>query len=139
MLFWARNFIFFASHVFPANGFVFKIFEINTAKHNIVIVQHFPFTIQMVQFLVGFNFRTADCMGVIFWDVTPCALLVRPNKGLLYTVLSLTHSLTHSNTLSLCLSLSLLCSFGPYRVTVFSIEVLRSHSDTTFCRMHLDE
>ena len=106
MLFWARNFIFFASHVFPANGSVFKDFEINTAKHNNVIVQQFPCTIQIVQFLVRFKFRTADCMGVIFWDVTPCAVLVRPNIGLLYTVLSLTHSLTDSNTLSLSLSVS---------------------------------
>ena len=57
----------------------------------------------MVQFLVGFKFSTADCMGVI-WNVTLWAVLDRPNVGLLYTVLSLTDSL----------SLSLLCCFYPY-------------------------
>jgi len=109
MLFWHGHFTFFVNHAFPANGSVFKVFEINTAKHNIVIIQQFPFTIQMAQFLVGFKFSTADCMGVI-WDVTLWSVLDRPNVGLLYIVLSLTESL------SLSLSLSLLCCFYPYLV-----------------------
>jgi len=53
---------------------------------------------------VGCNFRTADCMGGFFLDVTLCAVLDWPNIGVLYNVLSLTHSLTLNLTLSLSLS-----------------------------------
>ena len=83
---------------FPANGSVFKVFKKNTAKHNTVMVQQFRFSIQMVQFCVGFKFRTADCMGIVLWNMTPCDILNRPTVGLLYTILSL----------------SLLWRFGPY-------------------------
>jgi len=137
MLFCARHFIFFASHAFPANDSVFKVFKINTAKHNNVTVQQFRFTIQMVQFCVGFKIRTADCTGWIFWDVTPCVVLDRHNVGLLNTVPSLTHTHTHTH-LSLSVSLFYVAS-SRIRFMVFSIEVLRKHSYTTFGRTPLDE
>ena len=96
----------------------------------------------MIQFCVGFKFRKADCTGVIFWDVTSCAVLDRPNVGLLHIVPSLTHVHTHTHTLSLSLYLSLSLFYVAstrIRFMVFSIEALQSHSDTTFCRMPLDE
>ena len=55
---------------------------------------------------MGCNFRKADCSGVFFLDVTLCAVLDWPNIGVLYNVLSLTHSLPISLSLSLSLSLS---------------------------------
>ena len=70
---------------------------------NIVIVQQFFSKPEIVQFCVGFKFRTAECMRGVFWDVEPCAVVERLNVGVLYTVPSLTHSIT----LSLFLSLSL--------------------------------
>jgi len=66
MLFWARTFYFLSKPRISGKCSVFKVFKINTAKHNNVIVQELLSTIEIVQLFVGFNFRTADCMGVVF-------------------------------------------------------------------------
>jgi len=82
------------------------------------------------------NFELRIEWGSLFWDMALYAVLNRPNVGLLYTVLSLTHSLS----LSLSLSHPLFhVASARIRVVVFSIEALRSHSDTAFCRTPLDE
>ena len=72
----------------------------------------------------------ADCMRVVLRDVTPWAGLGRPTVGLLYTVLSLTHTL----------SLSLLWRFGPYSghgLLYRGFTITLRH--TTFGRTPLDE
>ena len=66
-----------------------------------------------------FNFRTADCMGMVFWHVTPCAVLDRPNIGLLYTILSLSLSFSYP-------SMSLLPLFGSWS----SLSRLYNHTQT---------
>ena len=85
---------------------------------------------------MGFKFRTPDCTWGPFRDVASCVVLDRPNKGLLYTVLSLTQSLSHSQSLSLRF---FYVPSARIRVMVFPIEALQSHWETAFGKTTLHE